>query len=62
MAGPGAEIERHIQGNLNVGTNQAVLTELITQLLAWIGHTRTFNALKCLKEVAASPTIVTKLL
>jgi 4-carboxymuconolactone decarboxylase len=49
------QVKGHIQGNLNVGNDRAVLTDLITQLLPWVGYPRTLNALKCLNEVAPAP-------
>jgi 4-carboxymuconolactone decarboxylase len=50
----------HIQGNLNVGNDRAVLMDLITQLLPWVGYPRTLNAMKCLNEVAPAPPPATK--
>ena len=49
------QIKGHIQGNLNVGNGRAVLMDLITQLLPWVGYPRTLNAMKCLNEVAPEP-------
>jgi len=54
------QVKGHIQGNLNVGNNRAVLMDLITQLLPWVGYPRTLNAMKCLNEVAPPPTPAAK--
>jgi 4-carboxymuconolactone decarboxylase len=49
------QVKGHIQGNLNVGNDRATLTDLITQLLPWVGYPRTLNALKCQNEAAPAP-------
>ena len=56
LGGVESQIKGHIQGNLNVGNDQSILNDLITQLLPWVGYPRTLNALKCLNEVATAPT------
>ena len=56
LGGVESQIKGHIQGNLNVGNDRSILNDLITQLLPWVGHPRTLNALKCLNEVATPPT------
>jgi len=57
LGGVGPQVKGHIQGNLNVGNDRAVLTDLMTQLLPWVGYPRALKALKCLNEGApASPT------
>lgn len=53
MGGVEPQIKGHIQGNLNVGNNRAMLVSLMTQLLPWVGYPRTLTALKCLNEVAS---------
>ena len=49
------QIKGHIQGNLNVGNDRAVLMDLISQLLPWVGYPRTLNAMRCLNETAPAP-------
>jgi 4-carboxymuconolactone decarboxylase len=49
------QVKGHIQGNLNVGNDRAVLIDLITQLLPWVGYPRTLNAMRCLNEAAPEP-------
>ena len=46
------QIKGHIQGNLNVGNDRAVLMDVISQLLPWVGYPRTLNAMRCLNETA----------
>ena len=60
LGGVESQIKGHIQGNLNVGSDRAVVMDLITQLLPWVGYPRTLNAMKCLNEVAPAPQIATK--
>ena len=55
LGGVESQIKGHIQGNLNVGSDRAVLMDLITQLLPWVGYPRTLNAMKCLNELAPEP-------
>ena len=49
------QIKGHIRGNLNVGNDRAVLMDLITQLLPWVGYPRALNAMNCLNEMAPPP-------
>jgi 4-carboxymuconolactone decarboxylase len=55
LGGVESQIKGHIRGNLNVGNDRAVLMDLITQLLPWVGYPRTLNAMNCLNEVASLP-------
>ncbi len=55
-----SQAKAHSQGNPNIGNDRAVLTDLITQLLHWVGYPRTLNALKFLNEVAPEPPAETK--
>ena len=50
LGGVESQIKGHIQGNLNVGNDKAILLDLMTQLLPWVGYPRTLNALKCLND------------
>lgn len=56
LGGVESQIKGHIRGNLNVGNDRALLMDLITQLLPWVGYPRTLNAMNCLNEVAPLPT------
>jgi 4-carboxymuconolactone decarboxylase len=47
-----AQVTGHVQGNVNIGNGRAVLLDVMTQLLPWVGYPRTLNALKALNEVA----------
>ena len=51
MGGADAQVKGHMLGNLNVGNDRAVLLDVLTQLLPWVGYPRTLNALACLNEV-----------
>jgi len=44
------QIKSHIQGNLNVGNDQNVMIEAITQCLPYMGFPRTLNAINCVNE------------
>jgi len=55
LGGVESQIKGHIRGNLNVGNGRALLMDLITQLLPWVGYPRTLNAMSCLNEVAPLP-------
>lgn len=45
------QVKSHIQGNVNVGNDKAILLAVTTQLLPGIGYPRTLNAIACLNEV-----------
>ena len=51
MGGAESQVKGHIRGNVNVGNDRAVLLDVITQLLPWVGYPRTLNALASLNEV-----------
>jgi 4-carboxymuconolactone decarboxylase len=51
MGGTESQIKGHIKGNLNVGSDRAILLSLMTQLLPWVGYPRTLNAIGCLNEI-----------
>lgn len=51
LGGCEAQLKGHIAGNANVGNGRAVLIDVATQLLPWIGYPRTLNALACVREV-----------
>ncbi len=51
LGGCEPQVKGHIQGNVNVGNDKAVLLSVVTQLLPYIGYPRTLNAVACLNEV-----------
>lgn len=51
LGGCESQLKGHIAGNANVGNSRAVLVDVATQLLPWIGYPRTLNALACIREV-----------
>jgi 4-carboxymuconolactone decarboxylase len=56
LGGAEPQIKGHVQGNLNVGNDRAVLVAVITALLPWVGYPRTLTALKCLDEIESKPS------
>jgi 4-carboxymuconolactone decarboxylase len=54
LGGAEPQLKGHIQGNLNVGNDRAVLVGVITALLPWVGYPRTLTALKCVDDVVPS--------
>lgn len=48
------QVAGHVAGNRNVGNDRAVLIDVTTQLLPFIGYPRTLNALRVIEE--ANPT------
>jgi len=53
LGGCEPQLKGHIQGNLNVGNDKAVLLNTVTQLLPYVGYPRTLNAIRCINEVIA---------
>jgi len=51
LGGCESQVKGHIQGNVNVGNDKAILLSVTTQLLPTIGYPRTLNAIACLNEV-----------
>ena len=45
------QIKAHINGNVNMGNDKAVIQEIIYQCLPYAGYPRTLNALNCLTEI-----------
>jgi len=45
------QIKAHINGNVNIGNDKAVIQEIIYQCLPYAGYPRTLNALNCLTEI-----------
>jgi 4-carboxymuconolactone decarboxylase len=46
----------HVAANLNVGNDRAVLLAVVTQLLPFIGYSRTLNALRVIDDVTLRAT------
>ncbi|SFM12188.1 carboxymuconolactone decarboxylase family protein [Halanaerobium salsuginis] len=51
LGGCESQLKGHINGNLSVGNDKAVLLAVLTQLVPYLGYPRTLNALSCLNEV-----------
>lgn len=51
LGGVEPQVKGHIQGNVNVGNDKETLLSVVTQLLPYIGYSRTLNAIRCLNEV-----------
>lgn len=54
LGGCEPQVKGHIQGNLNVGNDKAMMLAVVTQLLPYIGYPRTLNAISCLNDVVPS--------
>ena len=54
LGGCEPQVKGHIQGNINVGNDKAMMLAVVTQLLPYIGYPRTLNAVSCLNEVIPS--------
>jgi 4-carboxymuconolactone decarboxylase len=52
LGGCEPQAKGHVIANLNVGNDRAVLLDVITQLLPFIGYPRMLNALRILNEAA----------
>ena len=50
LGGCEPQLAGHVTANLNVGNNRALLLDVLTQLLPFIGYPRTLNALRVLDE------------
>ena len=51
LGGTDEQVKAHAQANLNVGNNRAVLIDVLTQLLPYIGYPRTLNAISAVNAV-----------
>ena len=51
LRGCEAQVKGHVLGNVQAGNGRAVLVDVLTQLLPYLGYPRTLNALRCLNEV-----------
>lgn len=53
LGGCEPQFKGHVQGNLNVGNDRAMLIAVVTQLLPYVGYPRTLSALRCIDEVTS---------
>ena len=53
LGGCEPQVKGHVAANLKVGNNRALLIDVLTQLLPFIGYPRTLNGLRCVDEAAA---------
>jgi 4-carboxymuconolactone decarboxylase len=51
LGGCDPQVKGHVAANLNVGNDRAVLIDVLTQLLPFIGYPRTLNGLRAVDEV-----------
>ena len=54
LGGCEPQVKGHVAANLNVGNDRAVLLDVLTQLIPFIGYPRTLNGLRVLDEVTAA--------
>lgn len=52
LGGCDAQVRGHVGANVNVGNDRALMTDVVTQLLPFIGYPRTLNALRAIDEIA----------
>jgi len=52
LGGADAQVRGHVAANLKVGNDRAVLIDVVTQLLPFVGYPRTLNALAAIDEIA----------
>lgn len=48
------QLVSHAAGNLNVGNDKALLIDVVSQCLPYMGYPRSLNALRCIHEAAKS--------
>ena len=53
LGGCDPQVKGHVAANLNVGNDRAVLLDVITQLLPFIGYPRVLNGLRGIDEVTS---------
>jgi 4-carboxymuconolactone decarboxylase len=53
LGGCEPQVKGHVAANLNVGNGRALLIDVLTQLLPFIGYPRTLNGLRVVNEVTA---------
>ena len=52
LGGCDPQVRGHVTANLHVGNSRALLIDVVTQLLPFIGYPRTLNGLRIIDEVA----------
>jgi 4-carboxymuconolactone decarboxylase len=53
LGGCDPQVKGHVAANLHVGNDRALLVDVVTQLLPFIGYPRTLNALRAINEATA---------
>ena len=53
LGGCDPQVKGHVAANLHVGNDRALLIDVVTQLLPFIGYPRTLNALRAITEATA---------
>jgi len=56
LGGADGQVRGHVAANRNVGNDRALLIDVVTQLLPFIGYPRTLNALAAIDEVTPTRT------
>jgi 4-carboxymuconolactone decarboxylase len=51
LGGCEPQLKGHIQGNVNIGNDKAMLLAVVTHLVPYVGYPRALNAIRCLNEV-----------
>ena len=51
LGGCEPQVKDHVTGNLKIGNDRSRLIDVVTQLLPYIGYSRTLNALRMIDEV-----------
>jgi 4-carboxymuconolactone decarboxylase len=54
LGGCDPQVRGHVAANLHVGNSRAILIDVLTQLLPFIGYPRTLNGLRAVDEVTLS--------
>jgi 4-carboxymuconolactone decarboxylase len=54
LGGCEGQVKAHVTANLNVGNSRAILIDVLTQLLPYIGYPRTLNGLRSVDEITSS--------
>jgi 4-carboxymuconolactone decarboxylase len=50
LGGCDPQVAAHVNGNLNVGNDRAVMIDAITAVLPWMGYPRVLNALRAIDQ------------
>jgi 4-carboxymuconolactone decarboxylase len=54
LGGCDPQVKGHVAANLNVGNDRALMTDVVTQLLPFIGYPRTLNALRAIDQITGA--------